>query len=484
MHLLKENRFIFKVTADLETLTPVMRIVEKHGKQMLLCNVSGLEMDSIYFLENSKHVAEVSYKFNNCTVKTLMNSLHCLCSADSVIACDLANNEYQSYCYTWRCAAIHEGILAESNSVDVCMHVENNNSTKTTSDCSADSTNRSMDIVRWVVDEIHYLDTGILFPTELYNSENISSLIHSVEREDNGSILVCKVKAEDQLEWNIKILYPPALCSAYVSIHSTNQTCKLANGNPLIEVVRADNESSKCLLGSKILKPEALKLCDAVNRADLGAKYFVGNETDLFKLDILSAPEKINEPKDGAHICNHHLCSEGIIYSVVKKKRSDDTTFGITHNSQNGSTDNNDSTHSSSNDCAYSVVKRKKKSDKNVDDVQTKTLSDDCTYSVVTKKRRPDNSTLLVGKKRNIKERTDCSAEKIVNAATDSTYSFVNTFNKPGQLSENAANKDDMPIDYIYSFVNKKNITDDANNSIMHTTTDIITDECAIEKTS
>ncbi|KAH3712624.1 hypothetical protein DPMN_072376 [Dreissena polymorpha] len=90
------------------------------------------------------------------------------------------------------------------------------------------------------------------------------------------------------------------------------------------------------------------------------------------------------------------------------------------------------------------------------------------------KKRRPDNATLLVGKKRDLKERTD-SAEKVVDSTTVGTYSVVNKLKKPGQLSENVFNKDNMPVDYIYSFVNEKNITDDPNNSIMHTATGIIT---------
>ncbi|KAH3712588.1 hypothetical protein DPMN_072339 [Dreissena polymorpha] len=112
-------------------------------------------------------------------------------------------------------------------------------------------------------------------------------LMKSMQREENGSIVVCKFDEEMQPQWNINILYPPALCSANESIYSINHTCTLSNGNPIIKIVRKINEAPKCRADSTTLYPDVLTLCDAVNMVNTGAESFVGNKTGRFKLEIL-----------------------------------------------------------------------------------------------------------------------------------------------------------------------------------------------------
>ncbi|XP_052269044.1 uncharacterized protein LOC127870493 isoform X2 [Dreissena polymorpha] len=272
----------------LVALTPSIRGEYEHGKHVLFCNVSGFGTDTIYFFENEKSVAEISNNFNDCKTKLLKNAMECYCYADSLVACTIAMHTNPNYCYTWACTAIHDGVLQRSNSINVCTNDENNNSKKTTElDCLSVSTNVPMDPVRWVVDNTYNLDAGMLFPTEGFNKENISLLIESMQRDENGSIVVCQLDEERQLHWAINILYPPALCSAYESIHSIHPTCTLSNGNPIIQIVRRVNVAPKCRADSSTLYPDVLMLCDAVNRVNTGAESFVGNKTGHFKLEIL-----------------------------------------------------------------------------------------------------------------------------------------------------------------------------------------------------
>ncbi|KAH3866586.1 uncharacterized protein LOC127867334 [Dreissena polymorpha] len=253
----------------------------------MICDISGIkEPQTVYFTHARTQLIEVQPAGKSCPTKIKEESpnIKCGCNHKKHAFCNISLRQNAHDCDSWMCSASIDGILKKSEFVQLCLGDDDSMQRKQpTVKCAGFLLKPN--VTHWILEDWILKSNSDMIKIVKVGIHNISGTY--LPRENNGSIVVCKLEEENQAKWVITIIYPfTARSFEHISNHTpTNRSC--STGNPTITGIIEEYLSTECpsiIINSTV----NVTFCDAVNRDEMGARQFVGHMNGSFKLDILN----------------------------------------------------------------------------------------------------------------------------------------------------------------------------------------------------
>ncbi|XP_052269051.1 uncharacterized protein LOC127870500 [Dreissena polymorpha] len=258
----------------------------------IVCHVANFSNVLIRFLKTNQPIADIWNNGRSCETNYLTtDTFRCGCDGELNAECNISMNSYIGECTFWRCEALQNGLIVSSAPVNVCLPGLTTDVTEM-ANCSTASPLSWISDIKVAIGGFTLEMNDTLFPLKTYSIDNITALINSFHRENNGSIIVCKLDERKNEKWSLTILYPPELCSLWNTTTNTStakhDSCIKLRGNPNVTLTYVQH-SGRCQSSSSSSTPGVVtsSICEAVNRNDIGSLKLVGDKSGRFQPEIL-----------------------------------------------------------------------------------------------------------------------------------------------------------------------------------------------------
>ncbi|XP_052268396.1 uncharacterized protein LOC127869776 [Dreissena polymorpha] len=256
----------------------------------IICNKNST---TVYFEDANNKLVEVKRNASTCIIHGMQNmpNLQCGCKIDSRAACNMSSNEKEHGCHKLRCYGSKDGVASYSKFVEVCLS-GNQIAHANVAAVNCSDVKLTPEVMYWTVEDTAFMGNGYKIMITKFDLFNISVINDLITKEENRSMAVCKLEENNSKEWSITLIFLRTACVAeklfkQSSSSLINRSCPTSKGNPAITRKLEEYSDPECP-SVNIKSTVNVSFCDAVNRDDMGARQFVGNNIGSFKLELLS----------------------------------------------------------------------------------------------------------------------------------------------------------------------------------------------------